>query len=156
CRQVWPELQIVLSAANDARRATLDALLAEPAFSGVAVTTVTGNSRALMAAADLLLVASGTVTLEALLLKKPMVVCYRMAPLSYALISRLVKVPYFSLPNLLARRALVPEFVQEEVNAANLFDALRTLRENTAEREDILRTFEDIHRQLRRNADERA
>ena len=155
CRRERPELRILLSAASAARRQQLEALLAAD-FPGLEATLVTGDSRRLMAAADVLLLASGTATLEGLLLKKPMIVCYRMAPLSYAIISRLLKVPYFSLPNLLLREKRVPEFVQDEVNADTLFEALRQTRDNRAETEALKGRFADIHRELKKNASERA
>lgn len=155
CLEARPGLQILLSAANEQRADTLVGLVRER-FPRLDLRLITGRSRELMAAADLLLVASGTVTLEGLLLKKPMVVCYRLAPLSYAIISRLLKVPYFSLPNLLAGRALVPEYVQDEVNASTLSKALLPWLEKPAEREAMLETFQEIHLDLRRGADERA
>ncbi|HWS04069.1 MAG TPA: lipid-A-disaccharide synthase, partial [Gammaproteobacteria bacterium] len=76
---------------------------------------IDGQARQAMAASDAVLLASGTATLEALLLKRPMVVAYRLARLTYWLARWLVHLPYFSLPNLLAERALVPEFLQDEV-----------------------------------------
>ena len=94
--------ELFRSAAGDAR---MDAQL------------IPNRARDIMAAADVVLTASGTASLEALLFKRPMVVAYRMVPLSYWLVRRLglSRLPYFSLPNLLAGRQIVPEFVQEQV-----------------------------------------
>jgi lipid-A-disaccharide synthase len=98
---------------------------------GVPVTLLAGDARRAMAAADVVLVASGTATLEALLLERPMVVAYRLAPATYALARalRLVRLAHFSLPNLLAGRALVPEFLQgqatPEALAAAVLERLR-------------------------------
>jgi len=68
-----------------------------------------------MAASDCLLTASGTVTLEAALIKRPMVICYKFSPLTFLLARWLVKLKWFSLPNLLANKSLVPELLQTEV-----------------------------------------
>lgn len=155
CQRQWDNVQVILSAASEARREELQTLLKTHA-PGLEVRLVTGNSHDVMAAADQLLVASGTVTLEALLLKKPMVVCYRMAGLSHAIISRMLKVPYFSLPNLLARQALVPEYVQEQVNPATLFAALARQREDRGERERLREEYQRIHERLAQNADRQA
>ncbi|MDC0598878.1 lipid-A-disaccharide synthase, partial [Gammaproteobacteria bacterium] len=99
---------------------------------------------------------SGTATLEALLLKKPMLVCYRMATLSYAIISRLLKVPYFSLPNLLAEKKLVEELVQDEVNEAVLFEKVVALMRDEKQRKLLATEYDKIHQTLRQNANQRA
>jgi lipid-A-disaccharide synthase len=140
-----PTLQFVLPCANAERRQQLQALL--PANSA-AIHLIDGQSRIAMTAADAVLLASGTAALEAMLLKRPMLVCYRMAPLSYAIISRMLKVPYFSLPNLLAGEALVEELVQEAVNPANLGAKMRTLLESGAHQERLDTRYREIHRAL--------
>jgi lipid-A-disaccharide synthase len=147
-----PTLQVALPAANKERDAQLRELL--PANSSIKL--LQGQSRLLMQAADVALLASGTATLEALLCKLPMLVCYRMAPLSYALISRLLKVPYFSLPNLLAQEVLVEELVQDQVVPEELAPRVQRLLEDR-ERHSVLQArYRDIHQSLRRNASERA
>jgi len=100
--------------------------------------------------------ASGTASLEGMLLKKPMVVAYKMAPLSYAIISRMVKAPYISLPNLLAGRALVPELLQEAVTADSLFTHVRKVMENESDKKEITKTWNSIHASLRRDANQTA
>jgi lipid-A-disaccharide synthase len=114
-----------------------------------------GDSRLAMQAADGVLLASGTATLEALLLKLPMLVCYKMAPLSYAIISRMLKVPYFSLPNLLAGEKLVDELVQEQVQSAVLADKMHALLAG-ADNSRLQARYLVIHQSLRRDASSRA
>src|SRR5690606_26478250 len=87
---------------------------------------ITGRARDVLAAADAVLTASGTASLEAMLLKRPMVVAYKVTPLTYRVVRRLgvARLPHFSLPNLLAGRGLVPEFVQDQVRPDTMGPAL--------------------------------
>jgi lipid-A-disaccharide synthase len=112
---------------------------------------VTQRAREVMAAADVVLTASGTATLEALLLKRPMVVAYKMVPLTYWLVRRLgvARLPHFSLPNLLAGRMLVPEFVQRQVRPEVLGPAVLAALDGTGLAAGWYDAFADIHRQLR-------
>jgi len=112
------------------------------------------KAREIMAAADVVLTASGTASLEALLTKRPMVVAYKMVPLTYWLLRRLgvAKLPYFSLPNLLAGRLLVPEFVQDEVRPDVLGPAVLGALDGSALKPGWYDAFTDIHRQLRCDA----
>jgi lipid-A-disaccharide synthase len=104
------------------------------------------------------LLASGTAALEAMLLGCPMAVAYRLAPLSHTLIRGfgLLKIPYVSLPNLLAERALVPEFLQYQATPAAMGEALRQLFDAPEAREAQLAGFQALAGVLRRGADERA
>ena len=112
------------------------------------------KAREIMAAADVVLTASGTASLEALLTKRPMVVAYKMVPLTYWLLRRLgvAKLPHFSLPNLLAGRALVPEFVQDQVRPDVLGPALLGALDGSGLKPGWYDAFTDIHRQLRCDA----
>src|SRR5690606_38427650 len=118
----------------------------------------TGRTREVMAAADAVQTASGTASLEAMLLKRPMVVAYRVAPLTYRIARRLGvgRVPHFSLPNLLAGRGIVPEFLQEQVRPAVLGPALLDCLDGRLPEPDWRDVFDGVHRQLRRAADRAA
>jgi lipid-A-disaccharide synthase len=117
-----------------------------------------GDAQRALAAADAALVASGTATLETLLSKRPMVVAYRFGRLTALAIRRLglVKVPYFSQPNLLAGRRLVPELFQEEVTPESLGAALLGELEGGPRREALQGEFRRIHETLRRGGADRA
>jgi lipid-A-disaccharide synthase len=130
----------------------------QQATGGLPVHLIDGQSHTAMAAADAILLASGTATLEAMLLNRPMVVAYRIAPLSYALVKlfRLIHVQYMALPNLLADQRLVPEFVQGQVDAEKLGVALLDLLENSANRQLLSERFRQLGESLRRTASERA
>ena len=146
-RRADPLLSCVLPAASAGRAAELAPLLAE--FADLPVTLVEGRSREAMTAADAVLLASGTATLEAALLKRPMVVAYRMGALSWQLISRLVKTPYAALPNILAGRPLVPELLQGAATADALAAALQPLLAGNDAARQQQAAFDDLHCQLR-------
>lgn len=116
------------------------------------LTVLTGQSLEAMAAADAILMSSGTATLEAMLLKRPMAVAYRLSPLTYRLAKHLVKSRYFSLPNLLAGEPLVKEFIQGDVRVEAMGRELLSLLEDTARVAALAGVFSKIHEDLRRNA----
>lgn len=110
-----------------------------------------GRAREVMTAADVVLTASGTASLEAMLLRRPMVVAYKMSALSYWLFSRMGirKLPFYSLPNLLAGRELAAEFVQGKVRADILGPALLDLFELNGNDQEKAELMESLHEQLR-------
>jgi len=150
-----PDVQLVIPCVNREREKQVRDLI-EALKVKLQVTIVRGRSREVMAASDVVLLASGTATLEAMLLKKPMVVGYRLSNLSYTLISRLVKVPHVSLPNLLARQPLVPELLQDDATPESLGSAVLERLENQQERDRLVEAFTDLHLTLRQDADEKA
>jgi lipid-A-disaccharide synthase len=115
---------------------------------------IESQSRTAIAAADVVLTASGTATLETLLLGRPMLVAYRLNALTYRLVTglNLIKVPYAGMANLLVGEELAPEFLQENCRAELMGPALLALLEDTARREVIHRRYSEIHGQLRRDA----
>lgn len=143
-------VSFVLPCASAERRAQLEVMLAGRELP---LKLVDGRSHEVLAACDAVLIASGTATLEALLFKRPMVVAYRVAPLTYRILKRLVKSPYISLPNLLAGRFLVPELIQEAATPDALAEAVSPLLDDGQVQTE---GFDAIHRALRRGASERA
>jgi lipid-A-disaccharide synthase len=148
-------MRFVVPLASQACRDVFESLLARTA-GRLPVTLLDGDSLGAMAAADAVMLASGTATLECMLLKRPMVVAYRLAPLTYRIARLLVKSRYFSLPNLLAGRPLVRELIQEDVTAENLGREILTLIQNPARAQEIARVFAQIHADLRRDANRQA
>lgn len=119
---------------------------------------VDGQGREAMTAADLVLSASGTATLEALLLQRPLVVGYRVDPLTYWLVKtlRLIKVPHVAMANLLAGEELAPEFLQDRCRAELMGPALLALLDDPDRVAAIRATYGRIHRDLRRSASQEA
>jgi lipid-A-disaccharide synthase len=154
CLEQDPLLHFIIPAANSDRYRQLHLELSN--YVDFPFTLFNGHSHQVMAAADVVLLASGTVTLEAMLLKKPMVVAYKMAPLSYRILSWLIKTPFISLPNLLAQKMLVPELLQDKATPQVLGNAVMKYFENPDETEVLVNRFKDMHLELKRNASERA
>ena len=122
----YPELHFVVPAANEERCAQINALLDGRELP---VTLALGRGREAMRASDALLIASGTATLEAMFLRKPMVIAYRMAAASWAVLSRMVKTPHVGLPNILAGRAVAPELLQTEATVERMVHEVSVLLE---------------------------
>ncbi|MAD54330.1 MULTISPECIES: lipid-A-disaccharide synthase [unclassified Idiomarina] len=144
-----PELQFVAPMVNQARADELRSLLTESGMQAD-VQIVLGRSREVMSACDYLLLTSGTVALEALLIKRPMVVAYRFAWLSYQIIKRLFHAPFFSLPNLLAGRAIVPELAQSDASVERIVANMEQLLQS--DNQALLEQFDSIHQQLDQSA----
>jgi lipid-A-disaccharide synthase len=155
-----PDIRFVAPMASARVRAAFErqvaALLAMPV--APAITLLDGQAQRALAAADGVIVASGTATLETLLTGRPMVVAYRLSSVTAFLLRTLglVKVPYFSQPNLLVGRRLVPEFFQEEVSGAALGAALLHEIEDPRHVSELSREFRTVHEVLRRGGAERA
>ncbi len=121
------------------------------------LTILFGHAHMAMTAADSVLLASGTASLEAALLKRPMVVTYRLSPMTYALIKRRgYRLPYVALPNILAGRFVVPEILQDEAIPGNLAQAVVNQLGDKVVRQRQERVFLELHRALRQNTRDRA
>jgi lipid-A-disaccharide synthase len=151
-----PQLQFIAALASASARRTFETALAA---AGVRerVTLIDGQAQQVMAASDSVLLASGTATLEATLVKRPMVVAYRLGLLTSFLLKhlKLFKAPFFAQPNLLAGRQVVPEYFNTQVRAEVLGPALLEQLER-ADRDQLVQTFTSIHHSLRRDASARA
>ena len=115
-----------------------------------------GHAQDALGAADVSLVASGTATLEAALIKRPMVITYKIAKLSYWIMKRMAYQAFVGLPNILAGRSVVPEILQDEATPENLAEALVKLYEDKENAEAVAEAFTEIHLQLRQNTAEKA
>ena len=116
------------------------------------LTILFGHAQEALGAADVALVASGTATLEAALLKKPMVITYQMAEFSFRLMRRMGYLPYVGLPNILAGEFVVPELLQHDATPENLAQALLNVLNDAVVRARIPQRFSAIHRELKRDA----
>ncbi|MDI6749069.1 MAG: lipid-A-disaccharide synthase [Rhodocyclaceae bacterium] len=115
-----------------------------------------GHGQDALAACDGALVASGTATLEAALVKAPHVITYRMSEWSWRIMKRMGYLPWVGLPNILAGRFVVPEFLQHDATAENLAQALGNLVQDEEVKKRLTRCFTEMHRQLRQNTAEKA
>ncbi|WP_312958168.1 lipid-A-disaccharide synthase [Stutzerimonas nitrititolerans] len=149
-RGLRPGIRFVMPCASPERRTQLEQMLAGR---DLPLSLIDGRSHEALAACDAVLIASGTATLEALLYKRPMVVAYRVAPLTFSILKRMVKSAYVSLPNLLAQRLLVPELLQEAATPEAMAQLLSPLLEHG---EVQTEGFDEIHRTLRRDASSQA
>jgi lipid-A-disaccharide synthase len=151
-RERHPQWRCACVAATPAIASALRQRIQRAGLSGIAV--VEGQMRTVLAACELVLVASGTATLEVALAQRPQVVAYRIAPLSYWIVRTfgLLKVAHYSLPNWLAGRAIVPEISQDEVRPERLVAELEAWLADPARREDYLSACRAIHGELRRDA----
>ncbi|MCY4263549.1 MAG: lipid-A-disaccharide synthase [Gammaproteobacteria bacterium] len=147
-----PRLRFLIPSSGVEARDCIENQLLAAGVSGQERFTLVEDSRAAMSAADLVLLASGTATLEAMLLRRPMVVCYRLARLTYALASRMVKVPHIALPNLLSGQRLVPEYIQSDVTCENLCREIISFFEGSGVNTELMARFELLHLSLRKDA----
>jgi len=157
CLERRPQLHFVIPLVNAPIRALVEAAW-QAVDPQLPVTLVDGNSRDVLTAADLVLTASGTATLEALLHQRPMVVAYRLNPLTYWLATRLklVKVPYVALSNLLVGEALAPELLQDACRPAGLGEALLSFLDNPERMRQIQERYRQVHQGLRCDSRHRA
>lgn len=151
-----PELQFLVPLATKETRTLFEAALYRNNAQDLRLTILFGHAHDAMAAADCVLVASGTATLEAALLKRPMVITYRVPKLTAMLMRAQGYLPYVGLPNILAGRFVVPELLQDDATPEKLAHAvLHWLQDKTA-RADLLETFQTMHQSLRQNTAQRA
>lgn len=151
-----PTISVVIPAATDHLYGLIQKeVSALPEIYANAFLILKGDSRLAMEASDVVLLASGTATLEAMLLKKPMVVAYKFSSVTAYIAKKVVRTPFFSLPNILAKKELVPEVFQEDVSAERLApmvqDAFRKVNDPI-----LMDEYLKVHESLRLNADKAA
>lgn len=154
CHKQDASLKFLMPAANEARYQQIQEILQE--YASLPVTLSLKNSHDVMAAADVVLMASGTTTLEAMLLKRPMVIAYRVASVSYWILKRLVKSAYIGLPNLLANKQLVPELIQEDAKPELIAEQLMLYLQQPGKTEELQKQYHDIHLSIKKNASDQA
>ena len=154
--QDLPNAYFVCPTASRATREMFEAALRRHDARDLPLTLLFGHSHEALAAADLALVASGTATLETALFKTPMVIAYKQSPFTWALMRRMLYLPYIGLPNILAGENLVPEFVQDKATPGNLANALLELNQDTVAQRRQIEKFREIHLSLRQNTAQKA
>ena len=147
-----PEAHFLVPLATRETRDMFENALYRNDAAGLPLTIMFGHSHEAMAASDAVLVASGTATLEAAILGRPMVIAYRMPPASYWLLKGKGYLPYYGLPNILCGKFVVPEFIQDDATPANLAQAMLNLYLDPLVRERLARKFSDLGASLGRNS----
>lgn len=148
----YPALHFVIPAANKSCRDGIEALLQNNKISNLEI--IDGQSHEVMIAADVILLASGTAALEALLAKRPMVVAYRISAMTYFIVKAfgMMKINYYSLPNVLANEAVVPELMQDNCTAGGIANAIKPMLDTPESYQPLMQRFVQIHQNLRRDA----
>ena len=154
--QKYPKLKFLVPFSNVETHLRLKSYMANLSIVAGEQFTLINDSHAALDASDFAFISSGTATLEALFLRKPMVICYKLAPISYLIGSRLIKVPYIGLPNILANEKIVPEYIQKEVTTTALLDELDEFMSGMKSFSELLIKYEEIHEDLRGGASEKA
>ena len=144
-------LQFVAPMAGEAQHRYFNELIAQAGLQDVPVKVIAGQSHQALAAADAVLVASGTASLEVALFKKPMVIAYKMMRASWHVLRHMGYQPWIGLPNILAQEFLVPELLQDAATPQALADALWQQLQDGAHRERLQRRFTEMHHSLLRD-----
>lgn len=147
----YPNARFVLPAATAASRARLQHYLAKPVFQSLPIVVTEGQAAKAAVAADVVMVTSGTATLEVALCKRPMVISYKISPLTYAYVRRKIKVPYVGLPNVLLGRMAVPELLQHDATPEKLAAAMLAWYRAPAEVAALEQAFTDLHLLLKQD-----
>ncbi|WP_337840656.1 lipid-A-disaccharide synthase [Rheinheimera sp.] len=153
-KQQQPALQLICNMVTEQKAELFKSIKAQVAPE-LDVQLEIGKARGVLTAADAVFIASGTATLEAMLAKTAMVVGYKLNWLTHQIAKRLVKLKFFSLPNLLSDQALVPELLQEQVTVQNLVEAMQPWL-NPQQRQPLLSAFTALHHRIRCDASTQA
>lgn len=154
--QKLPEAQFLVPLASRETRTIFENEIWRQEAQQLPITLLFGHAHDAMIAADGVLVASGTATLEAALLKRPMVITYKLSPLTYWIAKRKQYLPYVGLPNILAGKFVVPEILQDDATPENLAQALLNLVNNKHAVAALEETFTKMHQTLRQDTAQKA
>ncbi|TXX98431.1 lipid-A-disaccharide synthase [Vibrio mimicus] len=149
----YPELGFVVALVNAKRRAQFEEVWKQVAPE-LNFVLVDDTARNVITASDAVMLASGTVALECMLIKRPMVVGYRVNAFTAFLAKRLLKTPYVSLPNILAGEELVKELLQDDCTVENLYHEVSRLLDS--DNQDLMNKFTEMHQWIRKDADQQA
>lgn len=151
-----PDLRFLVPLASRETRDIFEAALYCLGGENLRLNILFGHAHAALTAADAALVASGTATLETALLKRPMVITYKLSKISAFLMRRKAYLPYVGLPNVMAGRFVVPELLQEDATPENIAQAMLNLLQDDQVQAGLWNEFASIHQELRQNTAERA
>jgi lipid-A-disaccharide synthase len=154
--QEAPNAQFLVPVISQETRWKFQAALAANDAEALPVSILFGHAHLAMEAADAVIVASGTATLEAALLKRPMVIAYRMSPLSWQILRHMNYLQHVGLPNILAGKTVVPELLQGDATPERLADSVLKMVNNKINVDEIKREFSVIHNILKQNTEEKA
>ena len=148
----YPKISFLIPAATESIGQYLKSVL--PGYSDVNCRVLSAQGKEVMAAADVVICASGTATLEVMLVNRPMVVCYRISGMTYSLMKwfKMLKTRFFSLPNILAGEQLVPELLQHEVTGQRIADEVVRWLDQPELIDSLKQRFDALHRVLRIDA----
>ena len=147
--QEYPDAQFLVPLATRPTLDQFDRLLTRHKAWDLPIRKLIGHAQMAMIAADVVLVTSGTATLEVALTKRPMVISYKLSWLTYQLVKRKLKLPFVGLPNVLAGRFVVPELLQDEATVDKLAAEVSKLYQDQDSRQEIVTTFQRMHEVLK-------
>jgi lipid-A-disaccharide synthase len=149
----FPEAQFLVPLATRATHEAFDAMLTRCKAWDLPIRKLFGHAQMAMIASDVVLVKSGTATLEVALTKRPMVITYKLSELTYRLVKRKLKLPYVGLPNILLGDKVVPELLQHDATPQKLAEAVIGILEDADYRKSLDVRFADLHQQLHQDTD---
>ncbi|MGC0151660.1 lipid-A-disaccharide synthase [Chromobacterium vaccinii] len=152
----YPDAQFLVPLATRATMDLFEQMVYRYKARDLPIRKLFGHAQMATIASDVVLVTSGTATLEVALTKRPMVISYKLSAFTYRLVKRKIKLPYVGLPNILCGRFVVPELLQKQATPEKLAEEMQRLYTDTAARTDMVKTFTELHLALRQDTATRA